>query len=280
MSAMYNCKFSKVNLNEAVLFGADFEGSDFFCGSFQKANLCYAKFHGANCVNADFRGADLEGTIFEGADLRGADLRGANLKNTRFEKSNLKDVKVDDDAPVEVLAKIPEALGRKIFLEQLRTMGEHGFTIKWLDPDDQEYPHEALDLFKIPRGLTSAFLAYNNEYFISREAHSFGDVFEDQDDPSFEVMNKVRMFMMPFIRLLESLYSVKLKLHVETSKFGTSHSVVVTQNQRVDFVVYLLYWQVWESLFDRTDPSTVYSYLEAVFRKMESRLLEGLKIVS
>jgi uncharacterized protein YjbI with pentapeptide repeats len=285
MSAMYNCKFSKVNANGAVLYGADFEGSDFFCGSFQKANLCYAKFNGTNCVNADFRGANLEGTVFTGANLRGVDLRGSNLKDTRFEGAILEGAQVDDDAPLEVLLQIPGALGRRIILNQLRELVNHRFILDWIAPEDQEYPREELQAFEVPEELTSAFVAYDHEYLSLKYYYettcTLGDVFYNGDDQHQGVKNKIIVFYAPFIDLLESLYpDVKLRICVETSTEDDSVVMFVTQNQRINFVPYLGYWKVWESLFNQTDPMTVYRHLEAVFREMESQLRKGLRLVS
>ncbi len=66
--------FSRINLQDANLWGADLHRAVLWGADLRGADL-----HRAVLWGADLRCADLQGANLRGADLRGADLQGADL---------------------------------------------------------------------------------------------------------------------------------------------------------------------------------------------------------
>ncbi len=108
--------FSRANLNQCDLQGANLRGADLSYAELTEANLQTANLRGA-----DLSYADLEQANLEDADLRGALLIGTNLRLTNLSKTQLHDADYD---PTTHFPKGFDPVAAELKLKAFRTSAE------------------------------------------------------------------------------------------------------------------------------------------------------------
>ncbi|MDX2214260.1 MAG: pentapeptide repeat-containing protein [Oculatellaceae cyanobacterium bins.114] len=87
---------SRVNLENAVLFGADFSRTNLSNTKFFRSNLSHTNLLDANLNHADLRGANIDNANLCQVSFVKADLSGANLSFANLEDADMSQVKLNE----------------------------------------------------------------------------------------------------------------------------------------------------------------------------------------
>lgn len=88
--------FAFANLDDATLFNADLQDTNFFNAILSNAELPEANLQNANLQAADLTNADLDSVLLMNANLSTANLQGADLSNALLDSANLTNANLQD----------------------------------------------------------------------------------------------------------------------------------------------------------------------------------------